>query len=53
MKFNTFIDVMGGVVIVALATTLVSSRNTAGVVTASGTAFSNILASALGKGSVH
>jgi hypothetical protein len=40
-------------VIVALATTLVSSRNTAGVVTASGTAFSNILASALGKGSVH
>lgn len=52
MRFDNFIDVLGGVVIVALATTVVTSRNTASQITAAGGAFSNILASALGKGSI-
>lgn len=51
MKVNSFVDVLGGIVLVALATTVVSSRNTAGQLTAAGGAFSAIIASALGKGS--
>lgn len=51
MKANDIFDVMGGIVLVALVTSLVSSRNTASQVTALGNAFSGSIAAALGKGS--
>jgi hypothetical protein len=53
MRANNIFDVLGGIVLVALATTIVTSRNTAGQISAAGTAFSNIIASALGKGSIN
>lgn len=49
MKADDIFDVLGGIVLVALATTLVSSRNTAGIVTSLGNAFSGSIKSALGK----
>lgn len=53
MTANNIFDVLGGIVLVALATTIVTSRYTAGQVTAAGNAFSGVLASALGKGSIQ
>jgi hypothetical protein len=53
MSANNIFDVLGGIVLVALATTIVTSRYTAGQVTAAGNAFSGVLASALGKGSIQ
>lgn len=53
MRFDSFTDVLGGIVLVALATTVVTSRNTAGQITAAGNAFSNVIAAALGKGSAR
>lgn len=50
MKADDIFDVMGGIVLVALATTLVTSRNTAQVVSALGNAFSGSINAALGKG---
>ncbi len=52
MTANNIFDVLGGIVLVALVTTIVTSRYTAGQVTAAGNAFSGVLASALGKGSI-
>lgn len=52
MKANSIADIFGGIVLVALATTIVTSRYTAGQITATGGAFSSILQSALGKGSI-
>lgn len=52
MKANSVADVLGGIVLVAMATTIVTSRYTAGIVTSGGNAFSAIIASALGKGSI-
>lgn len=52
MTTNSLFDVMGGIVLVALATTIVTSPNTAKQITAAGGAFSNVIASALGKGSI-
>ena len=49
MKFDDMFDVLGGIVIVALATTIVSRRNTAQVITAFGNAFSKSLSAAQGK----
>lgn len=49
MKANSFIDVLAGVVTVAMITAVVSSKNTAAIVTASGNAFRNILRGAQGK----
>jgi hypothetical protein len=49
MKANSIFDVMGGIVLVALVTTIVTSRNTAGQITAAGNAFSGSLSAALGK----
>lgn len=49
MKFDSIFDVMGGIVLVALATTLVTNRNTATIVTGLGNAFSGSLKAALGK----
>jgi hypothetical protein len=53
MRFDTFTDVLGGIVLVALATTIVTSRNTAAQITAAGNAFSATIAAALGKGSIN
>jgi hypothetical protein len=52
MNADNIFDVMGGIILVALVTTVVTSRNTAGQITAAGTAFSNVIAAALGKGSI-
>lgn len=53
MKFDNMIDVLGGVVIVALATTVVTSRNTAGQISAAANGFSGLIRSALGAGSIR
>lgn len=49
MKTNDIFDVLGGLVVVALATTIVSSRNTSGIVTATGRAFRDVFLAAQGK----
>lgn len=49
MKADSIFDVMGGIVLVALCTTLVTSPNTAKIVSAGGNAFSGAIRSALGK----
>lgn len=49
MKFNSFFDVLGGFIMLAIVTDIVTSKNTAGIVTSSGNAFANITKSALGK----
>lgn len=49
MKANSLIDVLGGLVTVAMITAVVSSKNTAGIVTASGNAFRNVIRGSLGK----
>lgn len=51
MKSGDIFDVLGGIVLVALVTTIVSSKNTAAQVSALGGAFSGSIAAALGKGS--
>lgn len=53
MRANSIFDVLGGIVLVALATTIVTSPNTAKQISAAGEAFSAIIASALGKGSIN
>jgi hypothetical protein len=50
MRFDDIFDVLGFIVVVALATTIVSRRTTAQVVTAFGRAFSGAINSALGRG---
>lgn len=52
MKADNLFDVMGGIVLVALVTTVVTSRQTAAQITAAGNAFSGSIAAALGKGSI-
>lgn len=49
MKFDDIWDVLGGIIIVALATTLVTHKETAKNVTALGKAFSSSIQAALGK----
>lgn len=53
MKADNLFDVLGGIVLVALVTTVVTSRNTASQITAAGNAFSSTIAAALGKGSIN
>jgi hypothetical protein len=53
MKADSIFDVLGGLVLVALATTIVTSRYTAGQITAAGNATAGVFAAALGKGSIH
>ena len=48
MRASGFMDVLMGIVFVALAATLVSHPQTARVITASGNAFSNSLKAAKG-----
>jgi hypothetical protein len=53
VRSDNMFDVLGGVVLVALATTIVTSRYTAAQITAAGNAFSGTIAAALGKGSIR
>lgn len=49
MRTDTIFDVMGGIVLVALCTSLVTSKNTASIVSAGGNAFAGSIRAALGK----
>lgn len=49
MKVNSFFELLGSVVVLAMLTDVVTSKNTASIVTSGGNAFSNILRSAQGK----
>lgn len=49
MKADDIFDVMGGIVLVALCTSLVTSANTAKIVTALGNAFGGSIKAALGN----
>lgn len=49
MNASNIFEVMGGIVLVALVTTIVTSRNTAQQITAAGNAFSSSISAALGK----
>lgn len=49
MNANNIFDLLGGITLVALATTLVTSRNTAGIVTSAAKGYAGILSAALGK----
>lgn len=53
MHADDLFDVLGGLVLVAMVTTIVTSRYTASQISAAGSATSNIFASALGKGSIN
>lgn len=53
MSTNNIFDVLGGLVLVAALTTVVTSRYTAAQITAAGSATSSIFAAALGKGSIN
>lgn len=52
MTGSNIFDVLGGLVLVAALTTVVTSRYTASQITAAGNATSSIFAAALGKGSI-
>jgi hypothetical protein len=53
MRFDSFTDVLGGVVLVAALTTVVTSRYTAGQITAAANGMGNLIAASLGKGSIR
>lgn len=48
MQFGRIFDVAGAIVAVALATVLVTSKNTASIISAAGNAFSSSIKSAMG-----
>lgn len=50
MRFDDIFDVMGGIVIVAMATAIVTRPNSARVITAFGKAFGGAINAALGRG---
>ncbi len=49
MKVNSFLDVLGLIVVLAIVTDIVSSKNTAGIISHTGSAFGGVLRSAQGK----
>lgn len=49
MNANNIFDVAGGIVLVALVTTIVTSRNTASQITSVGNAFAGSLQAAMGN----
>jgi hypothetical protein len=53
VKPNNIFDVLGGIVLVAMVTTVVTSPNTAKQITAAGNAFGGLVAASLGKGSIR
>lgn len=52
MNSGNIFDVLGGLVLVAALTTVVTSRYTASQITAAGNATASVFAAALGKGSI-
>jgi len=50
MKTDTFFNVLGAVIILENVTDIVTSQNSAKIVTSGGNAFARIINSALGKG---
>lgn len=50
MKANSIFDVMGGIVLVALVTTIVSHKESANVISKAANGFSSVITAALGKG---
>lgn len=49
MKVNSFMEVLGLTVLAVIVLDIVTSKNTASIVTSSGNAWANILKSASGK----
>lgn len=49
MKVNNIFDVLGLIVVLAIVTDIVTSKNTAGIISSSGNAFGGVLRSAQGK----
>lgn len=49
MRADNLFDVLGGLVLVALVTTVVTSKNTAQQITAAGGAVASVFSAALGK----
>jgi hypothetical protein len=49
MKVNSFMEVLGLIVVLAIVTDIVTSKNTAGIISSGGSAFGNVLKSAQGK----
>lgn len=49
MKVGSFMDVLGGLLAIALVTTLVAHKNTASVIAALGSAFSGAVKAAQGR----
>jgi hypothetical protein len=49
MKVNSFMDVLGLTIVAAIVGNIVTSKQTAGIVTASGNAWAKIIGSAQGK----
>lgn len=50
MKTNSFLDVLGGIVLVALVTTVVTHKESAATITAAANGFAKSINAALGKG---
>lgn len=50
MKVSNIFELAGAVVFLAIITDVLTSKNTAGIVTSGGNSFSKIINSALGKG---
>lgn len=50
MRFDDIFDVAGGIVLVAMATAIVTRPNSARVITSFGNAFSGAITAALGRG---
>ena len=49
MKVNSFFELLGAVVLLAMLTDVVTSKNSANIITSAGKSFSEILKSAQGK----
>lgn len=49
MKVNSFFELMGAIVGLAMLTDIVTSKHTAEIITKSGSAFANVLKAAQGK----
>jgi len=49
MSFNSLTEVLGGVIIVALVTTIVAHRNTRGIIQAAGSSATGLLRTAMGN----
>ena len=52
MRAENIFDVLGGIVLVAMVTTVVTSKYTAQQISAAGNAMGGLIAASLGKGSI-